>query len=250
MSSSPINGASYVLTGLRWLPKSGLRGFVAIPLLINTLLFGAGLWWSTGQFERLDRTVAGWLPDWLSWLHWLLWPLFVLTALVVVFYTFSVVANVIAAPFNGLLAERVEKMANPVGATPPTTGLTWKELVLSPLTELNKLLYFIGWAIPLLVLSFVPVVNVAAPVLWALFSAWMLALEYSDYPLGNRGLSFRDQRRLLRKHWPRTLSFGGMTLLLTLIPVLNFLAMPAAVIGATLMWVREMPERGDGSRRP
>jgi uncharacterized protein involved in cysteine biosynthesis len=46
MSSSPINGASYVLTGLRWLPKSGLRGFVAIPLLINTLLFGAGLWWS------------------------------------------------------------------------------------------------------------------------------------------------------------------------------------------------------------
>ena len=76
MSSSPINGASYVLTGLRWLPKSGLRGFVAIPLLINTLLFGAGLWWSTGQFERLDRTVAGWLPDWLSWLHWLLWPLF------------------------------------------------------------------------------------------------------------------------------------------------------------------------------
>ena len=253
MSSSPINGASYVLTGLRWLPKSGLRGFVAIPLLINTLLFGAGLWWSTGQFERLDRTVAGWLPDWLSWLHWLLWPLFVLTALVVVFYTFSVVANVIAAPFNGLLAERVEKMANPAGATagatPPTAELTWKELLLSPLTELNKLLYFIGWAIPLLVLSFVPVINVAAPVLWALFSAWMLTLEYSDYPLGNRGLSFRDQRRLLRKRWPLTLSFGGMTLLLTLIPVLNFLAMPAAVIGATLMWVRETPERGDGSRR-
>jgi CysZ protein len=204
----------------------------------------------SGQFERLDRTVAGWLPNWLSWLHWLLWPLFVLTALVVVFYTFSVVANVIAAPFNGLLAERVEKLANPAGATPPTTELTWKELVLSPLTELNKLLYFIGWAIPLLVLSFVPVINVAAPVLWALFSAWMLALEYSDYPLGNRGLSFREQRRLLRKRWPLTLSFGGMALLLTLIPVLNFLAMPAAVIGATLMWVREMPERGDGNRRP
>jgi CysZ protein len=33
-----------------------------------------------------------------------------------------------------------------------------------------------------------------------------------------------------------------MTLLLTLIPVLNFLAMPAAVIGATLMWVREAPD--------
>ncbi|MCC8998345.1 MAG: EI24 domain-containing protein, partial [Candidatus Contendobacter sp.] len=58
---------------------------------------------------------------------------------------------------------------------------------------------------------------------------------------GQRGLTFREQRRLLRRHWPLTLGFGGMTLLLTLIPVLNFLVMPAAVIGATLMWVREAP---------
>jgi len=32
--------------------------------------------------------------------------------------------------------------------------------------------------------------------------------------------------------------------LLTLIPILNFLVMPAAVIGATLMWVREAPDVG------
>ena len=88
-----------------------------------------------------------------------------------------------------------------------------------------------------------PGINVIAPVLWVLFSAWMLALEYADYPLGQRGLTFREQRRLLRRHWPLTLGFGGMTLLLTLIPVLNFLVMPAAVIGATLMWVRETPRR-------
>ncbi|MBE2293705.1 MAG: sulfate transporter CysZ [Phycisphaerales bacterium] len=242
MSSSPIHGARYVLTGLRWLPKRGLRSFVVIPLLINILLFGIGIWWSAGQLDRLDQTVVSWLPSWLVWLHWLLWPLFILTVLVVVFYTFSVVANVIAAPFNGLLAEQVERMANPAGVPPFRARVSWKELALSPLAELNKLLYFIGWAIPLLVLSFIPVINVAAPVLWVLFGAWMLALEYSDYPLGNRGLSFRDQRRLLRKRWPLTLSFGGMTLLLTLIPVLNFLVIPAAVIGATLMWVQEAPE--------
>ena len=242
MSSSLTDGARYVLIGLRWLPRHGLRGFVVIPLLINTLLFSVGIWWSTGQLDRLDQSLASWLPSWLAWLHWLLWPLFILAMLVVVFYTFSVVANVIAAPFNGLLAERVKKIAYPTSAPPPRAGVDWKELVLSPLTELNKLLYFIGWAIPLLVVSFIPVINVVAPLLWVLFGAWMLALEYSDYPLGNRGLSFRDQRRLLRKRWPLTLSFGGMTLLLTLIPVLNFLAMPSAVIGATLMWLQEMPE--------
>ncbi|HPF58254.1 MAG TPA: sulfate transporter CysZ [Candidatus Competibacteraceae bacterium] len=242
MSASPIKGAGYVLTGLRWLPRSGLRSFVAIPLLINILLFGTGVWWSIGQFQHLNQIVQSWLPSWLSWLHWLLWPVFVLTVLVVVFYTFSVVANLIAAPFNGLLAERVEKLIHQADAPPSETRLRWKDLILSPLVELSKLLYFIGWAIPLLLLSLVPVINVVAPVLWVLFGAWMLALEYADYPLGNRGLSFREQRRLLRRHWPLTLGFGGMTLVLTLIPVFNFLAMPAAVIGATLMWVQETPE--------
>jgi hypothetical protein len=35
MSNSLTQGAGYALTGLRWLPKSGLRRFVAMPLLIN-----------------------------------------------------------------------------------------------------------------------------------------------------------------------------------------------------------------------
>ncbi len=241
MSDSLIQGAGYVLTGLRWLPRAGLRGFVAIPLLINSGLFGLGIWWSWGQFERLDQAARDWLPGWLAWLHWLLWPLFVLTALVVVFYTFSVVANLIAAPFNGLLAERVEKLANPASAARPASGPVWKELVSSPLNEVRKLLYFIGWAIPVLILSFLPGINVVAPALWALFAAWMLALEYADYPLGNRGVKFREQRRLLRQRWPLTLGFGGMTLVLTLIPLVNFVAMPAAVVGATLLWTREAP---------
>jgi len=240
-----MKGAGYALTGLRWLPKSGLRRFVAIPLLINIALFGAGIWWAYRQFAELDQLLQGWLPTWLDWLHWLIWPLFALTVLIAVFYSFSVVANLLAAPFNSLLAEQVEQLAQPGNAPrPAAANLTWKELVLSPLAGLNRLLYFIGWTIPLLLLSFVPVVNVAAPVFWVLFSAWMLALEYADYPLANRGLSFRDQRRLLRQHWPLTLGFGGIVLLLTLIPIVNFLAMPAAVIGATLMWVREAPASG------
>ncbi len=243
MSNSFTRGAGYALTGLRWLPKAGLRGFVAIPLLINTLLFGGGIWWGAGRLQRLDQAVQGWLPDWLAWLHWLLWPLFILTVLVVVFYTFSLVANVIAAPFNGLLAARVERTVNSTGrAPPPLAEPSWRELLLSPLGELRKLLYFVAWAIPPLVLSFVPAVNMVAPVVWAVSTAWMLALEYADYPLGNRGMGLKAQRQLLRQHPLLVLGFGGMTLLLTLIPVLNFLAMPAAVIGATLMWNKELSD--------
>lgn len=242
MSTSLTKGAGYALIGLRWLPKSGLRRFVAMPLLINVVLFGAGIWWTYDQFEYLDQALQDGLPTWLDWLHWLIWPIFALTVLVAVFYSFSVVTNLLAAPFNTLLAAQVEKQARSGNTARPAARLAWQELLLSPLAVIHKLLYLIGWAIPLLLLSFTPVINIAAPILWVLFGAWMLALEYADYPLSNRGLSFRDQRRLLRQHWPLTLGFGAMVLLLTLIPLLNFLAMPAAVIGATLMWTQEAPE--------
>ncbi len=242
MSIPLVKGASYVLTGLRWLPKRGIRGFVAIPLLINSILFSIGIYWGADQLERLDLYMQSYLPGWLHWLHWLLWPLFLVTVLIVIFYTFTVFANVIASPFNSLLSERVEKMVAPAARS--TTNTNIKDLILSPLTEVKKLLYFAGWVIPLLLLSFVPVVNVITPALWLVLGAWMLALEYADYPLGNHGIPFRKQRFLLRKNRLLVLGFGGMTLLLTLIPILNFLAMPSAVIGATLMWTREMPDAG------
>src|SRR5690606_29105529 len=41
-----------------------------------------------------------------------------------------------------------------------------------------------------------------ASVLWASFGAWAVALEYRDYPVGNHGHRFRDQRRLLARQRP------------------------------------------------
>jgi CysZ protein len=220
--SSSFNGAGYVLTGLRWLPKSGLRGFVAMPLLINTLLFGAGLWWSTGSSNgSIKRGSAGCRTGWLAAL-----------AVVAAVRPDRAGGGVLHLFRGGERARRaVQRPAGrarskkwpPAGpATPPTAELTWQELLLSPLTELNKLLYFVGWAIPLLVLSFVPVINVAAPVLWALVHRLDAGAGICRLSARQPGAVVPGPARLLRKHWPLTLGFGGMALLLTLIPVLNF----------------------------
>jgi CysZ protein len=91
----------------------------------------------------------------------------------------------------------------------------------------------------LLVLLLVPGVNVLASVLWVLFSAWMMAVQYLDYPMANHSLFFKQQRARLRKRPLLAWSFGGPVMLITMIPVLNFFVMPAAVAGATLIWVRE-----------
>jgi CysZ protein len=86
----------------------------------------------------------------------------------------------------------------------------------------------------------IPVVQVAAPFIWVVFGAWMLALEYLEYPMNNHGRLFPEVRQALRQRRGLALGFGAAVLLLTLIPVVNFIAMPVAVAGATKLWVERL----------
>jgi CysZ protein len=243
MIQQPFVGAAYLLRGLELVARPGLRRFVALPLAINVAVFALLLWVAVGEFNALVDYLTPQLPQWLAWLAWLLWALFAATAAVLVFFTFSVVANLIAAPFNGLLAEAVERHLT--GRAPPGgDGLkaALKEAPAALLDELRKLGYFAKWAVPLLILFVIPGLNLVAPILWGLFSAWMLAVEYGDYPMGNHGLKGAEQRQRLNGSGLMALGFGGMTLLATMIPVVNFLVMPAAVAGATAMWVERLKD--------
>ncbi len=237
-------GAGYVLRGLRLIRRPGLRRFVVMPLLLNSALFALGIWWG---YQLLDSEVIPRLPGWLAWARWLLVPLFVVTASIIVFFTFSLLANLVGAPFNALLAERVERLLG--GAPPDQGGGLWRlagEALRSLGAELAKLLYLARWALPLLLLFLVPGLNALAPFAWAAFSAWMLALEYADYPMGNHAIPFRCQRRILRRRRGLAWGFGGAILLLTSVPLVNFLVMPVAVAGATALWVERL--RGEAER--
>jgi CysZ protein len=237
-------GFGYLLEGIRLIQAPGLRRFVVMPLLINSLLFAGLIYAAVIGFEHLMDYLLGFLPGWLHWLQYLLWPLFAASVMIILAYSFTLLANLIAAPFNGLLAEAVEKHLQ--GQSLEQTG-SWKallkDIVPSLLSEIQKILYFVLRAAPLALLFVIPGVNLAAPLLWTLFSGWMLTLEYADYPMDNHGLKFRQQRPVLRTRRTLSMGFGLTTLGLTLIPFVNFIAMPAAVAGATAMWVRELREK-------
>jgi CysZ protein len=237
MVNNPLAGAGYLLRGLGLLAKPGLRPFVLIPLTVNIVVFSLLIWLGVDQFEQLmDRFLPG-EESWFYWLRWLLWPLFAITLILIVFYTFTVIANLIAAPFNGLLAEKVElHLGGRLPNQPTDAKQLVKDIVPSLLSELRKLFYFLIRAIPLLILFFIPGLNIAAPVLWMAFSAWFLALEYGDYPMANHNLAFKQQHLRLKQTRFSSLVFGGALTLMMMVPVLNFVAMPAAVAGATLFW--------------
>jgi CysZ protein len=180
------------------------------------------------------------LPEWLQWSEWLLWAVFAVTTLLILFFTFSLLANIVAAPFNGLLAEAVEVQLS--NETMDNAG-GWKkmlrELVPTLIDELRKLLYLALWSLPFLLLFLIPVINLIAPFTWLAFTAWMLTVEYADYPMGNHGLRSDEQKQRLGEKRLLALGFGGTVSVATMIPLLNFLVMPAAVAGATAMWVAQ-----------
>lgn len=240
MSVPALSGSQYLSAGLKLVLSPGLRLFVLLPLTINLILFVALIGFAVRQFSGWLASLMGSLPSWLSFLDFLLWPLFVVLLLMMVFFTFTLLANIIAAPFNGFLAEKVEVVVRGEDTFPP---FSWNELLaMVPRTlkrELRKLSYFLPRAIGLLILSLIPGLNLIATPLWLLFGVWMMAVQYIDYPCDNNKVSWDDMLAWLRaKRW-QSLGFGGITYVALLIPFVNILMMPAAVAGATLFWVRE-----------
>ena len=232
---------AYTLKGFNIIRQPGVRRFIAIPLAINIILFSIGIYYLVTLFEQLMAYFMPNFPSWLSWLQTLieslLWPMFAVMIFFMVFYTFSFVANLIAAPFNSLLAEKVENLLR--GEPLQNTSLipAWQTVTKTLASELGKLFYLIKWSLLILLISFIPVVNVLAPALWIIFGAWMLALEYLDYPMGNHGHHFKEINQQAIADKTLSLGLGGGVFLLTSIPLLNFLAMPASVAGATALWV-------------
>jgi CysZ protein len=51
---------------------------------------------------------------------------------------------------------------------------------------------------------------------------------------------FKQERALMRRNKPLALGFGAGLMLMTLVPVLNFLAMPVGVTGATALWAERL----------
>lgn len=254
MVSQILKGISHVREGFRLIKLRGVKRYVAIPALINIILFTTAIWYGYIKFDSLLEQK---LPDWLNWLEFLIWPIFFIAALVIVFFAFTLVANVFGAPFNGVLSEKIEekldaekKISEENLKIEQETGqeIDHKNSYLKLLrgariglsNEFRKLFYIAIRAIPLLLLLLIPGINLFAPFIWFLFGAWLLAIEYLDYPMGNRDFTFKQQLTLIKQNRFLCLGMGLALMVMTIIPVLNFFAMPVGVAAATALWTEHL----------
>jgi CysZ protein len=238
----PVQAFLAPFRGLRQMFQPGLRGLVLWPLLINVVLVGGLV---TAALLGFDGLLAAWLPQGWDWLQWLLWPLVAAALLLVIALTAVWVAALVASPFAGPLAYRTAIL---LGRHPAAPARSFgAETAHSIATAVRKIAYYALLLIPVLILSLIPGLNLLAPFAWFLFGSWVLAVEFLEAPLANDGQDFRAVRRTLAQHRLTALAFGAGTTLLTLVPVLNLLVVPAAVVGATGVWGRQV---AGGARLP
>ena len=231
------SGFHYLWQGIRHLSHPKLRHWVWIPLLINIVLSITIFWIGLHFIGDLIHWLLSLLPHWLAWLKWLLWPFFIITVLVIFAYTFTLLANLVAGPFNGVLAEKTAEL---LGHHPPSSQLSLKASITDIPRILGRsglwLLYYLPRLLLYGLLFFIPVINIIAPFTWYAFNSWAFALQYLDYPADNERISFKQLRRAMKSQRITYLTFGITVLLLTMIPLVNLFIMPASVIGATIAW--------------
>lgn len=236
----------FFIYGIKVLLSSGYRKFILIPLAANGILF---IVFAVTLFSLLPNSLQwliSWIPDWLPFMEWFVYSVAGVLFLLLYGMSFSVITNIFAAPFNGLLAEKIQREA---GLALPEESVS-KVIVRTLGRELRKLMYFIGYgiivAVVLFFLAMIPFVNLLVPFLAFAWMFWCLAIQYLDYAADNNQQSFDQLRKDAKKPWVSTFGFGGIVAALLMVPIVNIFVMPAAVAGATLMWLKKIhkPDAG------
>jgi CysZ protein len=235
------DGIKFFLSGFSLIQTKGLKRFVLVPLIVNFILFSFAIGYLLTELGLHIDGMISYLPSWLSWLGTLIYPVALFILLFLFSFFFTTAANWLAAPFNGVLAERVEQHLS--GQKPDSDNFTAivKAIPHTLSREWQKLIYFIprfiGYFLVGLILPGI------GQVIWFLFIAWVLAIQYCDYAFDNNKYSFDYMRHVLRQNKAACFGFGSMISLFTMVPILNLLVMPVAICGATAMWVEHLKQQ-------
>jgi len=236
-----ISGMAAFFFGLRaLLVEPSLRSVVwRMTALLIALMLASGI----GAFLLADWLGARFVPTGDAWyVHALaaLVELFAaLLAIAVGVVAFMTLGSVAASPWLEDLAARAG-LSRRGG-----TRAWWASVAGSLVTSLMPLLRFIPLALLAGLLLPLPAIGtLLAGFVWGYGGLGLLAYEFMDAPAAVRGLGWRQRREeMARARW-FYLGLAGAASLWMLVPVLNLLTLPAAVVAVARRWSRESPGAG------
>jgi CysZ protein len=232
-------GGAEVFRGIGvFLGTPGVRLLGILPVLLAGLLVLALLGLLVVYLDELADTLTPFADQWDESSRTLVRVgtglALLLGSMAVLVVSFTVIAQIIGQPFYERISDRVEHQ---LGAPPAGTDAPWwRSFPRASLESALLLAMTLACTAPLFVLGLLPVLGqTVVPVLQALVGGFFLAVELLAIPLERRGLHLAGRLRFVWRHRGQTLGFGITAFVLFLVPLMNVLAMPGAVVGATLL---------------
>lgn len=223
--------------------------WAALPFLISLLAFALAVWAFVANLDAiagpLERALDPGEPaEWWGWA----WagPLLLLAVLVrwillaalavAIYFLFTVLGGVVAAPFLDVLSERVEAIVTGQRAREGSGfGDALRAALRSMVEEGKRTFFFLGVQLAILLLGLIPGLQPVAVIASLLWSALFLPLDYTAFALDRRRVPFRARRRWIFAHRTEMLGFGGFGLALFFVPGLSFVCLPWLVTAGTLL---------------
>ncbi len=206
--------------------RAVLWRMLGLLLFLMLLLMG-------GVFYLADYLAALWLPVGEEWywqiVAWLAWTLAVSLSLISGVVGFTALGTAAIAPWLDTLATRTEEI---LGKTSVENESSWISQSLGSLANSIRPLFglLLLGSVALLFLL-IPVIGAfIATVIWAYAGIRFLNFELFDTQASRAGLTFSERKEeMAEKPW-FWLGFGGIALLLMMLPLFNLLVIPAAVV--------------------
>ncbi len=200
------------------------------PWTINMTLFFGGwsllwVWLSDKVDSYLASLVGGWWGTLLTGLGNLV---AVVAAGGLAFLITVIGAAVVAAPFHDRLSATVEKTLHPdrpnAGARMGLVG-AFREGAKTALVLL------------MIEISLLPLYLVPGPghLLFIMLSGFVLTLGLLDVPLARHELTLQQKRGFVRRRWWPIWGLSLVVIGVSIIPLVNFVAIPVVVIAATII---------------
>ncbi len=240
---SAVKGFTSVFMSIRLVKenKSLIKYFI-IPFLINIVVLTSIFYLSYTHLEPwLTGMFAG--DAWyLKFLRFIAGPvIFAMLALITILL-YSVVGSIITAPFNDILSLKAEEII---------WGADFSEDFSLPafLSDMKRIAMnivklFCLLAIVNILLFAVNLVPAAGSVIYSalnfISTAFFLGFQFFDFPLERRRFNFSEKLKIAFKFKFSVTGVGMAFFLISLVPILGYLGLNLAVIGATTVFIEDI----------
>lgn len=153
-----------------------------------------------------------------------------------VFYKHLVMA--LSAPFMSPVSEKIEMHLLKVKSQANRDTTFMQQLFRGIRINLRNLLRELGLIIPLLILSFVPVIGIVCPVFIFLVQAYYVGFGNMDYTM-ERHFNYKESIQFVKRNRGVAIGNGIVFMLLLFIPLIGFIiTMPISVVAASAETVK------------